>query len=117
MRNIFIFLFLPLIIWSQKLSADTMSVGMYKKLVSGDEFQKRIVMLYVNGVLDGLGTANASLGYDHQDKIFCKPDSFVIDYNVAEGLADSALKSHHINPDVNVGAVILVSLKHAFPCK
>lgn len=106
-----------LIFYTQALTAGTMSIGQYSKYTSGNEIQKNLVMLYINGVLDGFGTSNADLSYNGRTKLFCAPANLDIDYRVAEGLADSAIASHHFDKDANIGVVILLSLERSFPCK
>lgn len=109
---------------------DDMSVAWYMKL-EADAVNKDtgspVVTVYLSGVLDSFGIANARLCKQKQQQLYCLPNSLALNTTILRQLVNYSLENkrkivckedwEYYSKIMNIAAESLGALQEAFPCK
>jgi len=120
---------MPLVLANSGASGQSyMSLGNYIDLEKGAINKSQgspVVTIYLGGVIEALGFANAVLNQGGARQLYCLPESgvsaeklrFLVEGYITKtrGLV-SETDFNHIRSVMNVGAVSLVALRETFPC-
>jgi hypothetical protein len=84
----------------------------YFKANGGDAFT-----LYLKGLENGFGVANAFLTIESKRPLYCQPGKLVLTHDNVARILDAEMKVTRRDLDTPLSMVVLDGLRRTFPCK
>jgi hypothetical protein len=90
----------------------------FKATKSAGGHQWDLMRIYLDGVSNGLGYANAALISEHKTPLFCQPGNLKINMENLTDIIDQTVARANppLGNDVYVEGLILFGLQYTFPC-
>jgi hypothetical protein len=101
------------------VQSGTLLMADYRKFKNNED----IGVLYLQGFLDGVGFANALLDTNKRPPVYCEPDKLALNVSNLKQIVDrhyekyKSMYQKDLSKGLPFGAVALMALKDAFPCK
>ncbi len=113
MKKITLFLVMLAFLSCISAYADDITLKEYKQLK-----KENMMMIYIRGMGEGSGWANAALKHKGQSPLYCAPPNLTMTADGYVTILDGYLeKNQHMNKeDFLVGGLLLKALEYTFPC-
>ncbi len=72
--------------------------------------------LWLEGMQNGLSWANAALGADGKERLYCQPGKLVLTVSQTLSILERTVEKEPKFADLAVGAVLVTALRDTFPC-
>jgi hypothetical protein len=90
------------------------TIERYMKEQNGNHMD--FMVLWLDGVYDGLMAASALTAAENKGDLFCQPEKLVMTKDQIKSILDDFLAKHKMPPDMPINTVLLGALREVFPC-